>query len=195
MPHNHARVSHRLKSHDYTEPGYYFITVCVENRECIVGKVAAGQVELNESGRFVDYRIRECCAGLSSVFVDTYVMMPNHVHILFGVIAVEAEGAKHSRTIEIEVQGHERANAWPLQGDRPARGTKGGSIGAIVQNLKSVTSRGINRLRGTLGCPVWQRDYYDHVVRDVDELDRIRTYIEQNPARWNEDKENPENQS
>lgn len=187
-PERHRRVSHRRRGHDYTEPGYYFLTVCVEHRECLFGSVRDAQVELSTDGAVVDHYLRACCAGFANIVLDEYVVMPNHIHILLGI----AEGAKHSLSNENRGQGYESANAWPLQTvQQAARGTTAGSIGAVVQNLKSITARRINARRGLAGTRLWQRDYHDHIVRDEAELDRIRQYIRDNPARWAEDRENP----
>jgi len=111
--------------------------------------------------------------------MDTLAVMPNHLHAILILHAMV--GAKHS----------ELANASPLRVQAGARGTIPGSIPSIVQNAKSVSARQINGLRGTPGAAVWQRGYYEHIVRSQGELDRLRRYVVSNPLRWEFDRENP----
>jgi putative transposase len=85
-------------------------------------------------------------------------------------------------------------NASPLQ-PQPPRGTSAGSISAIVQNFKAVSTRKINQLRDTAGAPMWHRNYYEHIIRNEKSLDAIRRYIANNPANWSHDEENPINNS
>ena len=118
-------------------------------------------------------------AHFPNVKIDAFVIMPNHVH---GILCIlEPEGI---------------ANVVARHASPVRRGREGGvpprSLGAIVGSFKSSVARQANELRGTPGLPVWQTNYYEHVIRDEDELNRIRRYIEGNPARWAEDPENPE---
>jgi REP element-mobilizing transposase RayT len=186
----------------------YFVTICTADRECLFGEVVDGTIVLNNIGRVVEQQIY--AIGL---VVDCFVVMPNHIHLLLAMMDDGVEGAKHPRTDEIgdvgignagigakhsrtdviPSQGSVSANAWPLRSEGWLRGTRGGSVGAIVQNLKSVTSRKTNTLRKTHGAKIWQRDFYDRIVRDGEELDRVRQYITLNPLNWSEDKDNPSN--
>ena len=128
--------------------------------------------------------VAACWADLprhfEGVALDTMVVMPNHMH---GIIviggAVEMVGAKHLRS---------DANASPLRSSpQLPRGTQSASLGAMVQNFKSVTTRKINAARGSPRARFWQRNYWEHVVRDEVDLARIRDYISSNPARWEAD--------
>ena len=114
--------------------------------------------------------------------LDAWVVMPNLVH---GIIVITSD---ECRGEALPAEGSSAANASPLQ--RPA-GVAPGSLGAIIGNFKSVAARRINGLRGTPGAPVWQRNYYEHVARDERELNAIRQYIVDNPARWDYDTYNP----
>jgi REP element-mobilizing transposase RayT len=102
------------------------------------------------------------------VELDECVVMPNHVH---GILVIVDQNANN---------------------DTPPSGPASGSLGAIVGNFKSVTARRINRIRKTPGTPVWQRNYYERVIRNERELNAIRQYIRDNPAHWAEDRENPD---
>ena len=115
------------------------------------------------------------------VETDAWVVMPNHVH---GVILIAGSDTAVSPNAGA-------THASPLQ--RPS-GPPKHSLGAIVGSYKSATSRRINELRHSRGVPVWQRNYYDHVIRDAKALNHIRQYIAENPARWADDPENPDRQ-
>jgi len=136
---------------------------------------------LNDSGRMVAACWSQLPHHFPNVTLDAFVVMPNHVHSIIRLGKGEAS-ADH----RAESSGPFPADASPL---RPI-GTQPGSLGAIVQNLKSLTTRKINQRRGTPGLPVWQRNYYEHIIRDDAALDRIRQYIAENPLRWATDDEN-----
>jgi putative transposase len=169
----------RLPAYDYASPGAYFITVCTHQRACLLGEVAEGQMQANALGDVVQRVWHDISCHVSHVDVDALVVMPNHLHVILILDAIV--GAKHPAVLD----------ASPLQRPQRARGTSSGSIPAVVQNAKSVSARKINRLRGTRGVAVWQRGYYEHIIRTPDELDRLRAYVEQNPLRWDLDRETP----
>jgi REP element-mobilizing transposase RayT len=164
------------------------VTICTHDRVCLFGEVVDGEMRLNDLGEIV----RECWLAIPDHFpntaLDAFVIMPNHVHgIIWIVNAVTDDivGATH---------------ASPLQPQHPVSplrlvlppGPKRQSIGAIVGSFKSAASKRINEHRGTPGIPVWQRNYYEHIIRTEDSLARIREYIAGNPLRWHLDRENPQ---
>ena len=166
------RRSIRLRSYDYTRAGAYFVTLCTKDRECIFGEAIDGQVRLTDMGRVAD----ECWSWIlqhfKSVLTDAYVVMPNHLH---GVLVVEYRDvwAQH---------------AAPLP--KPT-GVNPGSLAAVVRSFKSAAAKRINEIRDTPGAPVWQRNYFEHIIRDELSMERIRQYIIENPMRWPLDRENP----
>ena len=127
-------------------------------------------MRLNDVGEVARSMWEEIPAHFAQVETDAWVVMPNHVH---GVLVIASVGATH---------------ASPLQ--RPA-GPRKRSVGAIVGSYKSAVSRRVNAMYRTPGASLWQRNYYEHVIRDEAALGRIRQYIADNPARWSEDPENP----
>jgi REP element-mobilizing transposase RayT len=133
-------------------------------------------MSLSEAGRIVAWHWRETSDIRSYVLLDAFVVMPNHLH---GIITITPHEA---------IAGNRTA-------DTAARGTTPGSLGAIIQQFKGVTTRRVNALRGITGVPIWQRNYHEHVIRDADDLDRIRAYIAANPSSWRDDEEHPDNQS
>jgi REP element-mobilizing transposase RayT len=197
-PSRHHRRSIRLKGYDYTSPGAYFVTICVRGGECLLGEVVDGKMQLNEWGRVVGYYWGRMPRHFPHVELDAWVVMPNHVH---GIIVItdrptgRGEASLTTRSLpESAPPGPVSSPAKPVSGDasplRPT-GASSGSLGAIVGNFKSVTTRRINRMRKTPGMPVWQRNYWEHIVRDGKSLNRIREYIRTNAARWADDQLHP----
>lgn len=197
-PQRHHRRSIRLKGYDYTRQGAYFVTLVTQGRECLFGEIVNGEMRLNELGALV----AECWNGLPQYFrnaeLDEFVMMPNHLH---GIVVLKwdayGDGRGRGEALTDAPANREAAvnvNASPLRApiasERP-RGTKPRSLNAIVQNFKSVTSRKINQHRDTQGTVIWQRDYFERVIRNENELNQIREYILNNPTAWETDNENP----
>ncbi len=203
-PVRHHRRSIRLKGYDYSQAGAYFVTICVHHRECLFGEIVDGEMRLNEPGQIVAACWQDITRHFGNVALDEFAVMPNHLH---GIIviggALSTVGAKHSpqprwlRTEADNVIGNASANAnygmlRPYKNTLPPRGTQSDSLAAMVQNFKSVTARRVNVLRNTQGAPVWQRNYYEHIIRGDKELDNIRAYIGGNAACWAEDENNPD---
>jgi REP element-mobilizing transposase RayT len=184
----HQRRSIRLPGYDYSLAGAYFVTICTHERECLLGQVEDGAMLLSGYGRIVEQCWRALPHHFPGVELDAFVVMPNHVH---GIIMITApcRGEAFARQKHAMSPGWV-ANASPLQ-SRPY-GTKTYSLGAMVQNFKSVSSRRINQVRLTPGAPVWQRNYYEHIVRNEDELNSIRQYVLGNPTLWEKDENNPD---
>jgi REP element-mobilizing transposase RayT len=161
-----------LREYDYTEAGAYFVTICTYSRERLFGDVIDGEMHLNQWGDVVRDEWLRTAVLKPSVQLDALVVMPNHIP---GVIWIRGEGtARRAPTI-----GRFRASITR-------------SLGTIVGAFKSACTRRINEIRNTPTLPVWQRNYFEHVVRNEAELLRIREYIASNPVRWAEDVNNPE---
>jgi len=183
-PEKHHRRSIRLKGYDYTQAGAYFITICTKDRACLFGDVADGVMRLNQMGHIVRQCWLEIPEHFPHVVLDEFVVMPNHVHGIIVIVATPNVGATHDVGA---------THASPLPNDdtstRP-RGPQRQSVASIVGSFKSAATKRINEHRGTPGAPVWQRNYFEHIIRSEDSLNRIRKYIADNPARWGYDREN-----
>lgn len=170
----HHRRSIRLKGYGYAEPGAYFITVVTFQRDCLFGEIADGEMRLNDHGQVVDECWRAIPGHFTNVELGAYVVMPNHVH---GIIVIHEDkslssvGARHASPLRSTPRGFER-----------------GSLGAIVASFKSAVTRDFGRKFDLHN--VWQRNYYEHIIRDEKERDRIHRYIESNPTNWDSDNEN-----
>ncbi|PIU54770.1 MAG: hypothetical protein COS88_06605 [Chloroflexi bacterium CG07_land_8_20_14_0_80_51_10] len=171
-PDKHHRRSIRLKGYDYSQAGAYFVTICTKDRGCLFGEIIDGEMVLNPFGEVVQACWDDLPRHYPHVELDAFVIMPNHLH---GIIII--------RRGEAFVP----SNASPLH----PHGTQPGSLGAIIQNFKSVSTRKINRSTRNPGNKSWQRNYYEHVIRNEKSLNTIRCYIIENPLRWADDPENP----
>jgi putative transposase len=188
-PDTHRRRSSRLKGYDYTQAGAYFVTICAYQRECLFGQLENGLVASSNYGRIAERCWKVLPRDFPRVELDVFVVMPNHLHGIIVLTARHTAGRGEAFIQRPQKQLRPSlANASPL---RQAHGTQPGSVAAIMQNFKSVSTRKINRSRATPGMPVWQRDYYEHIIRDEDDLCRIREYIVNNPLQWEVDRENP----
>ncbi|MEA2063891.1 MAG: transposase [Gemmatimonadota bacterium] len=166
------RCSPRLQDYDYTTPGVYFITVCTYKHQCVFGKVLDGQVRLNKIGNVVMEHWREIPEHFQNVELDEFIIMPNHLHGLLLFIENSKDTACRVPT--------------PEQFGRPAPG----SLSTVIRSFKSAATKNVNQLRSTPKVRLWQPRFYEHVIRDNDNINRIREYIVNNPLRWEFDREN-----
>lgn len=162
------------------------MTICAYQRECLFGEILEGVMQLNQLGQVAAGCWRKIPAHFPNVVLDEFVIMPNHLH---GILMI-MEQLDASRQRAKHLPPGLAANASPLHLAARPIGTSSGSLGAIMQNFKAVSTRKINALRQTTGLSVWQRNYYEHIIRKAENLDEIRQYIVNNPAQWAADKEN-----
>jgi len=166
----------RLQGWDYGAPAWYFITICTRGRACTFGQVSAGKVDLTPVGLIAQQCLHQICKITPHVQLDALVVMPNHIH---AIIVLEAQAIVQTAT-----QPSQAANSAETR--MSLISPRAGSLPAVVRSYKAAVSRRCaNRGIATL---VWQERYYDHIIRNDGELDRIRTYIANNPAQWEQDK-------
>ena len=177
-PEIHHRRSIRLKGYDYTQPGAYFVTICTYHRDQIFGEVINGEMKLSVLGEIVYqewFRSAEIRKEIQ-IFEDEMAVMPNHVHGINWIVeSVGADGVRPTK------QDARRASLR-----RAPR-----SLGSFIAGFKaSVTSRAGRELHMT---GIWQRNYYEHIIRNDHELNNIRWYIVNNPLNWQLDRDNAQN--
>lgn len=178
-PEKHHRHTVRLSAYDYRQAGAYFITLCAYQHELSFGEIVDDEMRLNVYGHMVADEWMETAIIRPGVFLDEFVVMPNHFHaIVFLPDHVDASNS---------VGAHSRA---PSGGESSLSRTPR-SLGGLVAGFKSTVTKQINTLRASPGTPVWQRNYYEHIIRDEAALQRIRAYINDNPAAWEIDDEHP----
>jgi putative transposase len=195
------RRSVRLKPYDYSQPGAYFLTMVAQGRECLFGAIVDGEMHLNAAGEMATRIWRDLPTRFPFVRLDAFVVMPNHVH---GVIVLRdgdmrstGRGDPCDRPFDIHRRRRGESRIRPYSGDRDRpRGTLPGTLGRVVQAFKSVTTHEYTVGVKQQGWPpfpgrLWQRNYYEHIVRSEDDLRRIRQYIADNAQCWPLDAENP----
>lgn len=207
-PDVYHRRSIRLKGYDYDRAGAYFVTICVHQRERLLGQVVDGAMGLNLAGEAVRSVWKGLPARFPQVDLDEFVVMPNHFHGILFLIEPPDVGAplvgahvdernNHVGAPLVGAQdfGNARTN-WAGTNRAPTRGAP--TLGDIIGTFKSLSTNayihGVNH-NGWPPFPgrLWQRNYYDRIIRDDDELDRARRYVTDNPAQWAMDAENPVN--
>jgi REP element-mobilizing transposase RayT len=166
-PQKHHRHSIRLQRYDYSQAGAYFVTIVAWQREMLFGEFVDGVMVLNDFGKIVAEKWQWLETQYEYVELGAWVIMPNHHH---GILVIH------------DGRGGSRPAPTPIK-----RKPLGGLIGAF----KTVSTKHINLLRDTEGQVVWQRNYYEHIIRNESEMDRITRYIESNPSMWMDDDENP----
>ena|SRR5436190_9218676 len=190
---NHRR-SIRLRGYDYSQEGIYFVTVCTHGKRSIFGEIREDEMALSTAGQAVSRIWEGLPAQFPNCSLDAFVVMPNHVH---GIIVIsnevtKDEGAASSAPTDCYTEQGAASSAptitHPEQGAASSAPT---ALGAIVRAFKSISAIQVNRLLDSSGQHLWQRNYYDHIIRSEDELNGIREYIYNNPIKWAIDRENP----
>ncbi len=155
------RIPTRLKGYDYTLPGGYFVTLCTHHRQNLFGQVVVGEMCLNQLGKIVESVWLEIPEHDPAVLLDEYMVMPDHFH---GILFLNP-----GKSVE------RRASPLPSNAS--------GALPSIIGSFKSAVTKQINRLRNTPGASLWQRSFYDRIIRNEKELDTFRAYIRANPLR------------
>ena len=214
-PLRHHRQSIRLRGHDYTQAGEYYVTLCVKDRECALGEIKDGLMLLSGIGEIAATCWLEIPRHFPNALLDEFVIMPDHMHgilILRNCVPVGVQYIEPRRenieprreNIEPRRENIEprRENIEPRRENIAPRIEQNpnlnryqkvvpGSLSSIIRSYKGAVARLCHRQ----GIPEfrWQRNYYEHIIRDGHALDRIRRYIANNVSKWSEDKENPVN--
>ena len=192
---NRYRIeSARLRNHDYSQPGAYFITICTNNRECLFGNVENGKMILNDAGNFVKKCWFEIPTHYPNIALDAFVIMPNHIH---GIIVINKKN--DTGTVTVETNDY---SSLPSPGSDASPGSDEPHTYAINHNFRSPSKTVGSVVRGfkigvtkwfrmnTRVYDVWQSNYYEHIIRNTTEFYRIRRYIINNPANWQKDNQN-----
>ena len=183
------RRSMRLPHYDYGQSGAYFVTICTLSRECLFGQIVGDEMRLSEAGALARREWLRSAEMRREIMLDEYIVMPNHLHGIVFIVETDSQRYDGKANDGLETAGiHRRepgVHRTPLR--RPAQA----SLGAFINGYKASVTKGVTALRIVSGASAWQRNYYEHVIRNDDDLDRIRRYIADNPARWAEDRENP----
>jgi REP-associated tyrosine transposase len=179
-PQKHHRHSIRLKGYDYTQQGAYYVTIVTYQRQHLFGEVVKGEMKLNELGQIArdEWFKTAALRPYVALYEEEFIAMPNHVH---GIIWIEIVDGGDTAAIDV---GAERRSAPTGTNVHPK------SLGAIVRAYKSAVTYAVNGLQNQHGAVLWQRNYYEHVIRDEKDLRAKRDYILSNPLNWEDDDEN-----
>jgi len=195
-PDKHHRRSIRLKDYDYSSPGAYFVTICAQNREFMFGEISFGEMILNDAGKMIETTWNELPQNYPGVAIDEFIIMPNHFHgiiLLTGKnVDIASERGNHGGIAP--TNSAETVRAMPLCSPNNIEHSL--SLPDVVHRFKSLTTaryrQGVVEYSWrTFPGRLWQRNYYEHILRDEDELNQIREYIRTNPQNWDIDIENP----
>jgi putative transposase len=173
-PEIHRRHSVRLKEYDYSRAGLYFITICTQNRLFLFGKIENGEMLLNDAGK----NTNECWLQIPEHFpqikLHGHIIMPNHIHGIIEITKITTVGAKHFSP------SPNRANV-----DSPLRQSPSQTIGSVVRGFKIGVTKWFHV--NTDIQTIWQRNYYEHIIRDDKSYHKISEYIQTNPLKWLDD--------
>ncbi len=192
----HHRKSIRLKGYDYQTPGYYFVTICANKRQCLFGNVINQQMQINNFGKMVNDVWHALPRHYYKINIDEFVVMPNHFH---GIIQIVGAGSPRPNMSpppnDTMLTKHKMDNNLSIMINnqhhiKKGRGNRAPTLGQIVAYFKYGTTKQINLIRKIPGVRLWQRNYYEHIIRNEHDLNRARQYIHDNPKMWNTDPNN-----
>ena len=185
-PQKHHRRSIRLKGYDYSQEGAYYVTIVTWHREFLFGNIVNQEMMLSPYGEIVQKWWEEIPVHFSNVETGAFVIMPNHVH---GIIYIlDGRG-----TVSVP---HDNVTQYALGGETPPLRAFDGipTLGQIVAYFKYQSTKEMNKVENTgTVTKFWQRNYYEHIIRNETDLQNKTDYIESNPRLWDEDDENPVN--
>ena len=163
----HHRQSIRLKGYDYSQEGAYLITICVHDRQCLFGDIIEGEMHLSRAGKIVADQWAQTASLRSNIHLDAFVIMPNHIH---GIVVITE--SRNGGVCQYAPTMHPNEPSWAKkeytysnQMQSPSR-----TIGALVRGFKSAVTKQVNILFGTPGNKLWQRNYWDRIIRNEKEL-------------------------
>jgi REP element-mobilizing transposase RayT len=211
MPYNpqiHHRRSIRLKGYDYAQAGLYFVTICVQDRACLFGEITDGQMRCNDAGTMVENEWLKLPERFTNIHLHEYIVMPNHFHAILEIVGetlvvapvmvsrvdTQNETVSPVMVFLVDTQNDDNTQNGQPQGIAPTvdiqkNKTVGDMVGAFqsivtVEYIRGVKNMGWTPFNGKL----WQRNYYEHIIRDEKSYHTISKYIINNPAKWDDDK-------
>ena len=175
-PDIHHRRSIRVKGYDYSQAGLYFITICTQNHLCLSGKIEKSKMQLNDAGIMIEHQWQELIYHFDNKKLHQFIVMPNHFHGIVESVGVPLVGTQNT----------ERPPKGQPQGIAPTVGDVVGAFKSLstndyIRNVKQNNWQPFNK-------KIWQRNYYEHIIRNKKTYDQISEYIQTNPLKWQDDK-------
>lgn len=181
----HHRRSIRLQEYDYAQTGAYYVTIVAWQRECLFGEVVNREMRLNKFGLVARQQLEKLTKRFPNIELGAFVIMPNHIHVI--IFITDGRGTAGNRDDHDDELSRRAPTREQFQ--KPVKG----SVPTIVRSYKSAVAYRINLMRRTQGIPVWQRNYWEHIIRNQKDLQNKTDYVEANPMLWDEDDNNPIN--
>lgn len=199
------RRSIRLNGFDYSSNGYYFVTICLQNRDKLFGEIDNGQIILNEIGEMVLEIWNEIPNNYNGIEIDEFIIMPDHIH---GILIIKKNiGIDHKKGRVVEIQeGRTQGSAPTIMKNENNMVDNVGvdpcvdlnkieKLGIIIKNFKTLTTKiFIDNVKENnwpkFNKRLWQRDYYERIIRNEKEYFKIKEYIKNNPKMWGRDRNN-----
>lgn len=195
-PQKYHRRSIRLKGYDYAQEGAYYVTIVILRRGCLLGQVVNKEMNLSPYGEIVQKWWEEIPVHFSNVETGAFVIMPNHVHGIIYILDGRGTVPVPKDDGEITISENNDMSGVIQGGKTPPLQKFNGTptLGQIVAYFKYQSTKEMNKVE-TAGAVTkfWQRNYYEHIIRDEQDLQNKTDYIEANPLLWDEDDENPVN--
>ncbi|MDX2244986.1 MAG: transposase [Leptolyngbyaceae cyanobacterium bins.302] len=186
-PNQHHRRSIRLKGYDYASSGAYFITICSHQRQCLFGEIVDGEMQLSKFGEIVRSYWLNLPKYHPRLQLDAFVVMPNHIHGILVLSDIPVGAGLDNQLVDLT----NKSSAKPAP-TNPTEPINHPGIPEIIRRFKTFSARRINQRRKMVGTPVWQRNYYDRIIRNDEALQAIRQYVHNNPLSWQEDQLHPD---
>jgi len=198
-PDIHHRRSIRLREYDYSQPGAYYVSICIQGHKCLLGEIALGQMNQNHAGEMVERAWKWIPRQFPTTELDEHIVMPNHFHGILRIVGAPLVGAQVGRGDPRGRLGETAERVSTTMARRQTRAPTRGAptLGEMIGAFKSITTdeyiRGV-REQGwaRFSETFWQRNFYEHIVRNEAELEKIRDYIRRNPLMWAVDRYNPD---
>lgn len=161
----------RIPEYDYSSENFYFVTICSFQQEQIFSKIAHDKIYLTEIGSIINEEWLKTQNIRENVIIDDYVIMPNHIH---GIIVIDSQ-IIDEKTLHRSVS---------------TKNMRANSLSSIINQIKSISTKRVRKSRNDPTIKIWQPRFYEHIIRNENELYEIRTYIKNNPLKWSEDEYN-----
>jgi putative transposase len=190
-PDIHHRRSIRLEGYDYSSEGAYYVTICTQNREWLFGKIENGEMILNDAGKMIGKWYFQLENKFHAIQCMEHTVMPNHIHFIIQNAGTAVGADRRVCPVAMELDEHGQKGAKEGKGEH-----MGSPLHRIIQWFKTMsTNEYIRNAKinhwSLFDGKLWQRNYYEHIIRNLDDLNRIREYIINNPINWLNDKNNP----
>ena len=167
----------RLQHWDYSQDGWYYVTICTKKRRCIFGTIKNYKMHLSPVGKIAKRHWEKIANNFSNIKIESFAIMPNHLH---GILLIDNP---------FDIHPFKK----PISSDPPHIVRRKMLLSKAIGRFKMQSSKEINNLKNTQGTPVWQARFYDHIIRKRESLHKISQYILNNPIKWEIDRNNPKN--